>query len=566
MRTLCGTILAAAVAIVAVAFSPLSAFAWGPGHDTVARCILEKLPPEWRARFKSEWKKPYLEASHLPDRGRASLLKAEDLEWLTANCGFKGDTYAFHYPPCLVGATERLVHAIRTGDDYSVFIYLATISHSIADPVACNHDPIIHVFTYIWCANALNVLPSTGRSMPVDFAFAEHDADTREVLASRLAALTVPVVPKDITAESLFAQMLSWEYRALDTCSATSHRIVENGAKWMATGDAKSKREAADALCDLGLWGVERTLYVFDAARHLAAAGEIDVTPETIERWCKAAKTNDAAVASRPMENDSFARPYFPEKGRPMRFAVFYDPTAHMDKSVFCAFAAPLACQVVGSLKKIRPDFNAGLFDARVFAREGLDPFAVPYVMVFKRVIPWRNFDVKGFNTRLAEYKKAGGTVIWVEGCPPDYIIGAEVRRAMSDEGLRDGYCKPAFPVSLDELTSCSLALVGQGEEKAWHYRRKPTGKAGWTWHGSPWRFDPAKLPKGAKPILELRTPDRTFVTGVAVPGAIYLPYNALFPYCLTDEKPSLSPFALSLDSVGEAILDNVLKEQKNSR
>lgn len=555
MRTLC------AVAIVAVVLAPLSAFAWGTGHDTVARCVLEKLPPEWRARFKSEWMKPYLEASHLPDRGRASLLKSDDIEWLTANCGFKGDTYALHYPPCMIGETARLVHAIRTGDDYSVFMYLATISHAFADPVACNHDPIIHLFTYIWCANALDVLPSTGRPMPVDFAFAERDSDTREVLACRLAELKVPVVPTDITTEALFAQMLSWEYLALDKCSATSHRIVENGAKWMATGDVQAKREAADALCDLGLWSVVRTLYVFAAARRLAAAGEIDVTPESIERWCKAAKTNEAAVASRPMENDSFAKPYFPEKGKSMRFAVFYDPTAHMDKSVFCAFAMPLACQVVGSLKKIRPDLNAGLFDARVFAREGLDPSVVQYVMVFKRVIPWRNFDVKGFNARLAEYKKAGGTVIWVEGCPPDFVIGAEVQRAMSDEGLRDGYCKPAFPVPLDELMSCSLAWVGKGGEKSWPYRRKPTGKAGWTWHGSPWRFDPAKLPKEAKPIFELRTTDRTFVTGVAVPGAVYLPYNALFPYCLTDEKPSLSPFALSLDSAGEEILSRVLKE-----
>ena len=553
--------VAVSAAVVAVALSPLSAFAWGHGHDAVARCILEKLPSEWRARFKSEWMKPYIQASHLPDHGRASLLRADDLEWLAANCGFKGDTYALHSPPCMIGETARLVHAICTGDDYSVFMHLATISHTIADPVACNHDPIIHMFTYIWCDDALNVLPSTGRPMPVDFDFAEYDADTREVLAGRLAALKVPSVPKDITAESLFAQMLSWEYRALDKCSATSQRIVENGAKWMAAGDAKAKREAADALCDLGLWSVERTLYVFDAARCLAANGEIDVTPESIERWCKAAKTNEAAVVSRPMENDSFARPYFPEKGKPMRFAVFYDPTAHMSKSVFCAFATPLACQVVGSLKKIRPDLNAGLFDARVFAREGFAPSAVPYVMVFKRVIPWRNFDVKGFNAKLAEYKKAGGTVIWVEGCPPDYVIGAEVRRVMSDERLRDGYCNPAFPVSLDELMSCSLAWVGQGGEKAWHYRRKPTGKGGWIWHGSPWRFDTAKLPKDARPILELRTPDRTFVTGVAVPGAVYLPYNALFPYCLTDEKPSLSPFSLSLDSAGEAILDNVLKK-----
>ena len=469
--------------------------------------------------------------------------------------------YALHHPPCLIGETARLVHAIRMGDDYSVFMYLASISHAILDPVACNHDPIIHLFLYIWCPSALNVIPSTGRSLPSSFDFAAHDADTREVLARRLAALKVPTVPKDITAESLFAQMLSWRYSALDKCSATTQRIIENGTKWMLTGDAKAKREAADAHCDLGLWAVMRTLYVFDAARRLAADGEIDVTPELIAKWCKAAKTNEAAIVSRPMENDSFARPYFPEKGKPMRFAVFYDPTAHMDKSVFCSFAAPLACQVVGSLKKIRPDLNAGIFDARVFAREGLDPSAVPHVMVFKRVTPWRNFDVKGFNTRLAEYKKAGGTVIWVEGCPPDYVIGADVRRAMSDGGLRDGYAKPAFPVPMDEFRQCSLVWVGLGDRRSWSYQRKPEGKAGWTWCGSPWRFNPEKLPKDAKPILEMHSPTASFVTGVAVPGAVYLPHNALFPYCLTGDKPSLSPFTLSLDSAGEEILGRVLKE-----
>ena len=554
------TIRMAMLLVAAAIFTP-SAFAWGPGHDTVARCILEKMPSEWRQRFKSEWMRPYLGASHLPDRGNPSLLRPADLEWLAANCGYKGDIFVLHKPQGLIGEAARLVHAIRVGDDYAVFMHLATLSHIIADPVACNHDPIIHVLTYIWSPEALDVLPKTGRPMPVDFVFAEHDADTKAVLARRLAALEIPPVPGDVTAESLSAEMLSWEYRALDQCSGTSQRIVENGARWMETGELAAKCAAADALCDLGLWSVARTLYVFEAARRLAAAGEMEVTPELIEKWCKAAKTNEAAVALRPMENDSFARPYFPDKGRPMKFAMFYDPTAHMASGVFSAPSSPFACQVVGSLKRIRPDLNAGLFDARVFAREGLDPKVTPYAMVFRRVWPWRNFDVKGFNARLAEYKKAGGKVIWVEGCPPDYVVGKETRRAMSDGGLRDGYAKPVFPVPMDEFRQCSLVWVGPGGRRSWSYRRKPEGKAGWTWCGSPWRFDPEKLPKDAKPILEMHSPTASFVTGVAVPGAVYLPNNALFPYCLTDEKPSMSPFALSLDSAGEAILGAVLSQ-----
>ena len=138
------------------------AFAWGPGHDVVARCVLEKLPAEWRARFKPEWMKSYLAASHLPDNGSLKLLRPEELEWFKANCGLKDVAMPFHYPPCFLGEVSRLVHAIRSGDDYSVFIYLASISHAIADPAACNHDPIIHILTYTWGDEGLKLLPKTG--------------------------------------------------------------------------------------------------------------------------------------------------------------------------------------------------------------------------------------------------------------------------------------------------------------------------------------------------------------------------------------------------------------------
>ena len=543
------------------------ALAWGPGHDVVARCVLEKLPAEWRARFKPEWMKPYLAASHLPDNGSLKLLRPEDLEWLRANCGLKDKAFPLHYPPGFLGEVTRLVHAIRTGDDYSVFIYLSSISHAIADPAACNHDPIIHILTYTWGGEGLNLLPKTGRPLPVDFVFAEHDADTRAVLARRLAALKVPDVPQNITAEALFAQMLRWDCLAMEPCCAVSQRIIESGSAWMTTGDAAAKCAAADALCDLGLWAVERTLYVFAAARRLAAQGEIEFTPERLARFKDEARTNDVDIIARPMENDSFARPYFAEKGRPIRFAALYDPTAHMASSVFCAGGRQLACQVVGSLKKIRPDLNAGLFDVRAFARDGLDPAVTPCVMVFQRVVPWRRFDVNAFSKRLKKYKESGGMVIWVEGRPPEYVLGKDVVKAMSDEGLRDGYCKPAFPVPLDEILSCSLAWVGPGGERVWPYRRKPNGRAGWTWHGSPWRCDRAKLPSDVKPILEFRAPGgRTFTTGVIALGAVYLPYNALFPYCLTDEKPSFAPFSLSLDSAGEAILRAVLAVSLTTR
>ena len=547
------------------------AFAWGPGHDTTVRCILEKMPAEWRERFKPEWMKDYIRASHLPDRGTADMLLEEDVAWFKKTIGMKDvrDTYIFHENWNLPALLSRLVRAVRTGDDRSVFMYLAIMSHTIVDPAACNHDPIVHVFTYMWGKDALNVFPETDRKLPVDFVFAEHDADTKAVLSRRLAALEIR--PLQVSSREKFCEdMMRWDAEAVEVCSAASQRIIENGVEWMMGGDAGAKRRSADALCDIGLWGVERTLQLFETARSIAESGEFEVTPELIAKCKEWSKADAALIASRPMENDTFARPYFPEAGRPVRFAVMYDPTAHMHKSVFAPGGRPLGCQVVGSLKKIRPGLNAGLFDARRFAREGLDPAATPYAMVFRNVWPYCGFDAKAFLAKLEEYKKVGGTVIWVDGRPPAFVLGAAATDAMSDGGMKDGYCKPAYPAPLGEMLSCSLAWTGPGGEKEWRYRRAPSGHAGWYWHGSPWRFDAAKLPPEARAIIEFRAPGRTFTTGIAVPGAVYIPFNAIFPYCLTDETPSFEPFRLSLDSAGETvmrrIIDGACKDRKGLR
>jgi hypothetical protein len=201
------------------------------------------------------------------------------------------------------------------------------------------------------------------------------------------------------------------------------------------------------------------------------------------------------------------------------------------------------------------------LWDVRKFTQEGLDPSVTPYVMVFIHVKAWRGFDVKAFHDRLKDYKQRGGKVVWVDGMPPEYILSPAVTATMTDDGHHDEYCKPAFPVPLDEIMSCSLALIESGNEKVWPYRRKPTGMAGWYWHGSPWHFDVTKLPQNVKPIVELRTLVGTFTTGVIAPGAAYIPYNSLFPYCLTAETPPFSPFHLTLDSAGETVLLAILKE-----
>jgi len=544
----------------AVAGLALTAGAWGPGHNVIGHCLLEKMPAEWRARFKEAWRQDYEHATHLPDRGSIALLPAADAAWLRANCGLKDDTFAFHRLVPLYGCVDRLVHALRTGDDRAVFMYLATLSHAIGDPAACNHDPIIHLPTYIWSKGALDVMPQGPRAFPVDFAFAERDAETRARLARRLKELPLWDVPADLTPERLYAQMARWEVLAAEPCCRLSQTILENGAKWVETDDAAAKLAASDALAELGFWSVQRTLYIFAAARMWAGKGEITRPPETLRRIAAAQGTNEVEVVGRGVADDSFARPYLAEPGRPSRVRVLYDATAHMASSVLSPINRPLGCQIVGSLKRIRPDLNASLMNVRDFAAEGLDPRAAPVVVMFRGVVGYRRFDVKAFHARMKAFLAAGGKVVWISGDAPADVFGGAVSKAQSSGGRRDGYCKPAYPVSsLDVLLKSAFAWTGPGERKVWNWRRRPTGTAGWFWEGSPFVFDAAKLPPEAEPVAEIRSPEGVFTMALRTPRAVYLPVCALFPYCLTEERPQLVPFRLALDSAGETVLLNVL-------
>jgi len=540
-----------------------SVWAWGAGHDTVGRCLLRRLPDEWQAKFKSEWMPAYLKATHLPDHGDAKLMKPEDLAWLQANCGLKDDMMPLHHGAPLYGVFERLVHAIRTGDDRSTFVLLASLSHAIADGAACNHDAILHFFDYTWVpegapqGKGLPVLPKTGRAMPCEFSFVERYDDTKAILERRLAALEIPEPPADVTSEQVFSLLERWEILSMEVNNQNTGRIIASGAKWFATGDVAARADAADALCNLGLWSVARSLYVFKAARILAARP--DFAPMPLDRKLAVAKlksTNEVEILNRPIENDSFARPYFAEPGRPSRVRVMYSPVDYGARSVFMTGSRPFGCQIVGSLKTKRPELNASIMDARVFAKSGLDPAVTPVIVVFKGFTNYRGFDVQGFERNLRAYAHAGGKVIWINGAPPAYLIGKEVAAAVKDPNRGYcNYCNPQYPVPLDELMQSSLAWVGPGEKREWKYVNRPVHVHGWNWIGSPQYLDTAKLPASAVPLTELRAPGKTFVTGVANGSCAYLPLNAIFSYCLTDERPCLDPFLLQLDSAGEAMV-----------
>lgn len=529
----------------------MSAWAWGGGHDTVGLSVLEKVGPKWESRLKSVSCRRFLEATHLPDNGDPNLFGEKCRAYLVSHGMGGKSAYGLHKPPLRMALFNALVAAMVDNRDEDVAIVTAALSHALADPYACNHDPIAHYATYIVSPGGLDVVPS----LSLDFRFAGEEKTT---LARRLAALEELPLPADQTPSDVYRQIDRWDFEADDLNFSHGRKAVDAELVYCAAKTPENAAKLADVLCDLGLAAVQHTIWCFRAAERFAAAGK--PLPDVDFAALAAAHEREfnSIRAARDAHNDAFAADCLPEPGRKYEIAVLYDPLGHMASGVLSPYARLAAVQCVHSLRAMGR--RTALLDIRE-ARKGVDASAAPALIVFgRRFAGWAGFDAGALKTAIVRYAKDGGRIVWIDGgIIPGVCDG--LRSALRETERKDGYCDPKYPVALGELVRSELAWTGVGGLKSWRCRRRPNGKAGWMWDGSRWWFDPAKLPADAKPVLELRTPDHgVFVQGVTLGNFTYLPLAAIFPYVFTGERPDLANgLGLRLDSCGEEILRRVV-------
>ena len=534
-----------------------TAFGWGPGHDTVARCLLRRLPGELTSRLKPEWRAVYEEASHLPDAGSTNILVAADRAPLMA-AGWTGGT-ELHRNPLRFELFDRLVDAIRRDDAYSQFMLLAAISHVNGDPAACNHNPVVQCASYIWGVEGLCIYPYLG----LDFAAVETTDAMRAVLERRLAAVPSPVLPEKLTYRDCYDYLVRLQWEAAELCNGRGADVMALSAALKA-GDASAEEKLAEALCDLGLYAVEKTLWCFAAARRLAdgtAEPPADFDAKAFADRVEAEMV--PAFVKRPFGADGHLKPYLPEPGVRHDVLVLADSIAHMDGGVLAPAARLFAPQAVCSLRHVRSDLKSALVDVRDVRDGRLDPSVTKLLVVFgERISSFLGFDGKGMKRAIVAYARKGGKVLWVNGVPPDGLADG-IRAAMTEPNPNGAtYCNERYWVPLRELVGTTLAWTG--DRPVSHvYRRRPTGMAGWYWEGSHIAFDPAGLPADAQCLMTFSSPELSCTVGVAWPKEsptfVYLPSAAFFPYVLTREKPSLTHFELRFDSAGEAFLSRAV-------
>lgn len=542
--------------VLAVAVMPIVGLGWGHGHDTVARGVLARLEEGDRAKFRKEWMKEYIKAAHMPDGAPLKLLSDPDRERL-ARAGIE-KTYPLHGVKGRLALFDCVADALRRGDGRGAFVAMAALSHSVADPVACNHDPLVHCATYLWGKEGLGVCGG----LELDFGFAERNAAARAALEKRVAELEIETPPAGVTREEAFGKICLWEAESPGVSFATGAGILEAAAEWGREKSAGAEEKLAKRLGDLGLWAVARTVWLWNAAKAVAArGGELGDADygAVAARW---GKEYGHMLRGRLAKDDSFAAQFARKAGEKSAVRILYDATGHMSSGVFSTGSRIFACQLAGSLRRMRPELNATLLDARPFAEEGLDPAEAPVMVVFgHRVSGHLGFDAKGFNAQVKKYVERGGKLIWISGTTPRGVMDG-VMKAKKSTAKGDGYCNPAYPVGLDELMGSRLALKkAGGGEKEWGWKRRPNGKAGWMWDGSRNWWDAGALPRGAEGVVELRTGGGAKYTMGVVEGRVaYLPTCAIFPYVLTEEKPEISAAGLRLDSAGEEIVGEILK------
>jgi len=533
-----------------------AAFGWGPGHDTTVRCIEKRFPKDFTSHLKEEWVPLWEEASHLPDAGRHDLLKEPDRSFLEKN-GWKGmalheNKFRFLLFDCLVGAICR-------GDWYEQFMLVSALSHVNADPAACNHNPIVQCASYIWGGEGLNVLADAG----YEFSAVEKTETMRAILERRLAAVPAPTLPAKLDYEDVYRKLVTLQYGAAELCNGRGSDVMAAAVRRMG-GDPTAETDLAEALCDLGLYSVEHTWWIYEAAKRLAAEKAEPPADFDVAAFMKPLKAEFAKrQLARPFGADGYLRDCLPQGGK-CRIRVLNDPTAHMAEGILTAQARIIGPQIVCSLHHLFPSANAALVDLREVAKKGLDPKDTELLIVPGTSIEsFLGYDTKPLLRQLAAYADKGGRILWVNGVPTPGVCDAVVRAMFVPNKASGTYCAPKYWIPMRELVGTTLAWTGDSPVEH-TYVRRPTGGAGWFWEGSEQAFDAKKLPVDAKGVLAFRSRRFSGTVGVAwpkdEPRFVYMPLAAFFPYALTREKPSVTDFELRLDSAGEDFLGRAVR------
>ncbi len=530
---------------------PMLAFGWGAGHDVVGRAVAARLPEPWHTTLQGKALALFCADNHYPDaRVDFKADKRVTPDEVSYLAGKKmTNSGQFHSDEGRGVAFTLLVRALHENRPESALLWLATLSHSTADMVACNHDPIVHLATYGWNDPGWNFRLPGGKSLAgLDLGWVETVPEATAVWKKNLAHVVAADSEKG--AEDAVLDVMLAGLHGVGTCAPHGVPIVRDAAAWTATKNPESGKALAESFSALGCWAVERLLRDFVVAERLAKAGTVpEETGAVLTRY---QATFAELTAGRRFEDDSLTQGLVvpPRPGAPV-LAVLAEPTWRMNDGMLGFNDRVLAAQAVTSLRK--RGMNAALSDVRDFMARGLPAAGSPVLLVFaQKTSAYYTLQPKALAEQLAKYRQAGGKIVWVGDLPARSLC--DFPKALSwraDVGKGYDYCWTRLPVGTNAYATLSLKVGDRAERKLAH---DPSFRAGWHIPSSTTVFKP-EAAQALLPLATLSDNGRPLLVGGAWPKAApevaYLPTYAVYPYLWTCETPSLVPFELGLDAQG---------------
>jgi hypothetical protein len=551
-------LIRASIILFALFGSAVGLFAWGLGHDDVNRMALARLPADIKSLLSSEDRKAFIKDSKAPDdftlwteyeskKGRA--IAPKDLATL-AKYSIK-TPYALHSAKGQVVNFILLHRALRDRDGSRVAFWGACLAHTLADEVACNHDPLVHYLTYAFKGGYRLDL---GESGMLDFGELCRTLQGYDLAMEAMGAASPKCLgeePQEILAEIMI--------HGLKANRFMTERGVRIAAAFVPDVGEDVLADSRFAMAELGAYGARAWLEAITSAWGLVKKGKPDpvITPELLTEH---QALHAEYVASRPLSADALYAPWLElqaDIGVPA-VGVVVEPSISMNKGGLSFGGRYLASSIFRELHQTKIPFR--VMDARK-PDTNMNTKSTSVVILCSG-----NLRNEGLVQALQAYTANGGNLL---------LIGGEHRGLLGPLSHALIKADPeTLPVTskygqnnLDVIDRIRLRFSGplaQGiREDAFHFIHNPDTKAGWQKPKCPYRLKEG-FGEQIEPLAQIELDGRSQYVAAAYLSeeqarSVFIPEYLIAPYLLTDQPASSNFGQPHLDSIGSAVLHATL-------
>ena len=529
-------------------------YAWGSGHYEVNRIALDRLPVEMKALLSPDNRKDFVKDAKVPDdftpwseyeKKKGKVITPNDLATLSK--------YNIKTPYALHSATGQAVNyvllyrALKDRDGDRIAFWGACLAHTLADEVACNHDPLIHYLSYAFKGG---YGMKFGKAGMLDFGEL-----CRTPEGDALAVKALNAVPRLLLGDDPQEVLVEIMLHGLKANRFMTERSVIIASAFDPDAGDGALADSQFAMAELGAFGIKAWLEVITTAWALINESKpVPVlTPEILADY-KARHTK--FVTARPLKADALYAPWLKlqaETGVPA-VGVVVEPSTTMNRGGLSFGGRFLASAILRELHKSKIPFR--VIDARE-PEQDLDAGSTSMVILCSG-----KFHNDELVRALNSYISAGGHLLLIGG-EHRGLLGplsqALIKADPATLPVTSGYGQKNLEFIDRIRVRFSGSLVEEIGKEALPFIHNPDTKAGWQKPKCPYRL---KEDFGAdiEPLAKIELDgENQIVAAVYRPDGnacfVFIPEYLIAPYLLTDEPEFSNPAQPQLDRIGSKVL-----------